>query len=219
MYNIDKFSENIALNLKRELNLDNDKYEVIKYGLHSFFQMAISIILTIILGGIFGIVKEALLIAFTSSILRRSSGGAHASKAMNCTIIGLLVTLIPAKIISIIDKNIIAVTVIGVIIFLFSFVLVYKLAPVDNPNKPIKSEKKIKRLKNDSITTLVFYLVLVIVACILFSINSNKIFLSYALCIYFGTAWQVFTLTKAGHKATNLVDHFLNKIFISGEEK
>lgn len=212
MYSIKGISENIAKNLKDELKLEQEKYEVIEYGLHAFFHMSLSILFIVIFGAIFGVLLESLLISFTIAILRRSSGGAHASTELNCAIIGVIVSVIPSIILANINMDIKNIMLISFFIFLISAYLIYKLAPVDSPNKPIKSEKKIKRLKRGSLITLGIYMMLVIIN-ILFSIKVNAtIFKIYSLCISFGVLWQSFTLTKLGHIVLNLIDSFFTKV-------
>lgn len=214
MYNIEKLSKNIAYNLKDELRLDDEKTEIIEYGLHAFIHMFISILLVVIFGYIFNVMIESLIISFTISIFRRSSGGAHASTSLNCAIIGVFIAVIPSILLSKIMLNSNYVIILGIIIFIASLLITYKLAPVDSPNKPIKKLEKIKRLKKASIITLVIYMLIVIINILLYNLNSNEILLIYSMCIYIGIAWQVFTLTKIGHYIINLVDTFLIK-FIS----
>lgn len=212
MYNIKKISENIAGNLKEELKLEQEKYEIIEYGLHAFFHMAISVLFVVVFGAVFGVLVESLIISITIAALRRSSGGAHASTELNCAIVGVIVSVIPAIIFVNTNINIKNVMLISFVIFLVSYYLNYRLAPVDSPNKPIKSEKKIKRLKRGSLITLGIYMILVIIN-ILLSIKvkfTNS--MVYSLCISFGVLWQSFTLTKLGHIVLNLMDSFFIKI-------
>lgn len=212
MYSIRKISENIAGSLKDELKLEQEKYEVIEYGLFAFINMASSILLVALFGAIFGVFLESLIISFTMAILRKASGGAHASTELNCAIIGVIISVIPAIILTNINMDIKNIMLISFFIFFISAYLIYKLAPVDSPNKPIKSEKKIKRLKRGSLITLGIYMMLVIIN-VLLSIKVNAtIFKIYSLCISFGVLWQSFTLTKSGHIVLNLIDSFFTKV-------
>ena len=218
MDSVKKISANIAIYLKDKLNLEEEKYEVIEYGLHGFFNMIVSVLFIILFGSIFGTLWESVLISFAGAILRKSSGGAHASKELNCIIIGVIVSLIPAIVFVNSDFNIINTIIFISLMFLVSTLLVYKLAPVDSANKPIKSEKKIKRLKKGSLITLGIYMTLVITN-VLLSIKFNyKNLIIYSLCISFGALWQSFTLTKLGHIVLNLLDSFFIKVLGSKEE-
>lgn len=218
--NLELLSKNISINLKRELNLDEDKRSIIEYGIFAFFHMLISILLVAIFGIAFNVMIEALIISFIGAILRKFSGGAHASTSINCAILGVLLSVIPAYIIKNIILNSNYIIIVGALVYIISFIFIYKLAPVDSPNKPIKKEEKIKRLKRGSIIILSIYMIIVILNISIYSMNSFNSLLVYSSCIYVGILWQVFTLTKYGHIIVNKIDSLLIKIlkFMGGKE-
>ena len=199
MMKIEDICKKISNNIAQELNLDDDKRAVINYGIFAFVQMAICIALVIIFGLIFNVVIEALIISFTISILRKSSGGVHASSSGKCAIIGTITSVG----MGIISKHIYVsfglVSVVGSVVFIWSYYIVYKLAPVDSVAKPIKNIEKIKRLKKNSIVILSVYLIIIVINILYFYFIKNSIVLVYSLCIYIGLLWQVFSLTKYGY--------------------
>ncbi|KLE15946.1 accessory gene regulator B family protein [Clostridium sp. C8] len=211
--NLELICKNISINLKNQLNLDEDKASIIEYGLFAFFHMSISILLVAVIGLIFNVMIEALIISFVVAILRKFSGGAHASTALNCAIVGVLISIIPAYITKNLNFNINYIIFTGIPLYIISLIIVYKLAPVDSPNKPIKKQKKIKKLKKGSIILLSIYMIIVAFNVIIYYISKNHIFLVYSACIYIGMLWQVFTLTKYGHILVNIVDSLFIKIF------
>lgn len=215
---IKKISNRVAINLRESLNLDEEKFQVIEYGIHAFIHMMFSILMVIIFGWIFNVLIEALIISFTISLFRKSSGGAHAKTEISCALIGMIVSVIPAILISIYNFEIIIELILIGLFLIISFAITIKLAPIDSPNKPIRSEKKIKRLKRESITTLVIYMILIIINCLLEIAFKEYNGLKYGLCISFGTLWQSITLTKVGHKLFYGFDSFYEKIF-KGEQK
>ena len=218
--NLELLSKNISNNLKNELNLDEDKRSIIEYGIFAFFQMGVSILLVAIVGLIFNVIIEALIISFTGAILRKFSGGAHASTSTNCSIVGIIISVVPAYIMKNISLNSNYIIFTGVLVFIISFALVYKLAPVDSPNKPIKKKEKIKRLKRGSIIILSIYMILVVINLSIYYVTDKNSLLVCSSCIYVGILWQVFTLTKIGHIVVNKIDSLLIKIFklIGGEK-
>lgn len=207
--NLEVLSKTLSSKLQKELQIDDEKKSIIEYGIYAFMQMFISVFLVAIFGYIFDVLIEALIISFVGAILRKYSGGAHASTALNCSIIGVIFTVIPAYIISKYYYNMNWILLIGVIWYIISVISIYKLAPVDSPNKPIKKIEKIKRLKKGSIIITTIYIVIVLFNMILNYITKNNIFLIYSICIYVGGAWQVFTLTECGHKIVKLIDSLL----------
>lgn len=211
--NLELICKNISINLKNQLNLDEDKASIIEYGLFAFFHMSISILLVAVIGLIFNVMIEALIISFVVAILRKFSGGAHASTALNCAIVGVLISVIPAHIVKNLNFNINYIIFIGIPLYIILLIIIYKLAPVDSANKPIKKQEKIKKLKKGSIILLSIYMIIVAFNVIIYYISKNYIFLVYSACIYIGLLWQVFTLTKYGHILVNIIDSLFIKIF------
>lgn len=208
MIKIEDICKKISNNIAQELNFDEDKKAVINYGISSFIQMGICIGLVIIFGVIFNVVFEALIISFTISILRKSSGGVHATSPERCAIIGTINSVGLALISKYINASFSLVILVGSIAFIWSYYIVYKLAPVDSMAKPIKNIEKRNRLKKSSMIILSVYLIIVITEILYFYFMRNSIVLTYSLCIYMGMLWQVFSLTKYGHSIMRKLDKF-----------
>lgn len=208
MSKIEKLSNKISDNMAKELNLDIEKKEIINYGLFAVIQIAFSIILTMIFGLIFNVFLESLIIAFTISILRKSSGGAHAGTPGRCAVLGTIVSVGFGLIAKFIKKDVVMILIIGIMIFLWSFYIVYKLAPVDSVAKPIKNQERRKKLKRSSMMILSVYLVLAIANILYYYYSGNVSVLTYTLCIYMGLVWQIFSLTKSGHLILGNIDAF-----------
>lgn len=212
---MEKLTNNIAGKVAAELKLDNDNKEVISYGMFALMHIALSIILIIIFGLIFHVTIEALIVCFAGAILRKYSGGAHASSPGNCAVIGTIICIGLALLFSAIIAPVITSSVLmllGIGTFGFSYYFIYKLAPVDSAAKPIKSKEKKARMRKGSIFVLSVYIVIVITNVVINIFSRDNRFLVYSLCVYGGVAWQVFTLTKLGHSTVNKIDFFLNNI-------
>lgn len=199
MIRIEQICEKISNNISDELNFDNDKKAVINYGLFAFIQMGFCLILVMIFGELFNVFYEALIISFTSSILRKSSGGVHASSPMKCAIIGTISSVGMALISKYVQIDFRINVLIGIIIFIWSYYILYKLAPVDSITKPIKNINKRKKLKKNSIMILSIYLIIILIHFSFYYFVKNPTLLVFCLCIYMGILWQVFSLTQNGH--------------------
>jgi len=90
--------------------------------------------------------------------------------------------------------------------------MIYRLAPVDSPAKPIKTEKKRQRMKKRCYFFLGICLVITVINMYLFYITMNTNYIIYCLGIYIGIVWQIFTLTKLGYLTLGIVDTFLYKV-------
>lgn len=196
---INNACKNISDYISAELNLSQEKKAVINYGIFALIQMALSIILVIVFGIVFDALFESLIISFSVSILRKSSGGAHADSPEKCAIIGTIMSIILGVLAKKTSIDLFYINVLGVLVFLWAYYWVYKLAPVDSKNKPIKTLKKKTRLKKSSLTILSIYLLIALLFSILSSIFDERSFAIYIICIYYGVIWQVFSLTKIGH--------------------
>ncbi|MFT5871534.1 MAG: accessory gene regulator B [Clostridium sp.] len=212
---MEKISNNIANKVALELSLDDDNREIISYGTFALMQMIVSIMFVFIFGLLFHVAFEALIISFTAAILRKYSGGVHASSPGNCTLIGTIVCVGQAVLISLLINpvvNLELIIILGVVIFIWSYYVIYKLAPVDSASKPIVKMEKRNRMKKGSIILLSLYLIIIVVFIQLYLSSGESKLLIYALCVYSGILWQVFTLTAQGHLLVGKVDTFFNHI-------
>jgi len=210
---MEKLSNSIANKVASELSLDDDKREVIAYGAFALMQMVLSIIFVFLCGLLFHVAFEALIISFTASVLRKYSGGVHSSSPGICNFIGTIVCVGQAVLISLLISplvNLKAVIILGVLISVWSYFIIYKLAPVDSLSKPIVKEEKRKRMKKGSIILLSVYLIITVIFILFYISSGDRKLLFYVLCIYSGILWQAFTLTALGHLLISKVDLFLN---------
>ena len=214
MIDIGELSNKIATKIVMETDGDEERKSVIEYGIFAILQMGVALIFTIIFGMVFNVLIEALIVSFSISILRKCSGGVHATSPTRCTVIGTLICILTPKLVIAININSIYSIILGVISFVISYYIVYKLAPVDSKNKPIKKLERRKKLKRKSINIINIYLIISIVFIIIYHFYNVHNTIIYFECLYLGMLWQVISLTKMGHLAVNKFDYLLNKINI-----
>ena len=212
---IENISKLIAEKVSSELNYDNERKEIIQYGTYALIQTLISIISVFIIGLLFNIALEALIFLFTASILRKYSGGAHSESSNVCTLLGIIISICIGFLVksSFFTKmNFEIIVFIGIVIFVFGYFIVFKFAPVDTKNKPIKTEKKKKRMKKGSLKILTIYLFIEILSIILYYNLGWSLVKSVMLSIILGVAWQCITLTYIGNILLKTIDSFTNKL-------
>lgn len=217
MFNIKKITNRISERICSETGLNNDQKEVVAYGAFAILQILICIALVVIFGIIFNVLIEALIVSFSISILRKYSGGVHASSPGICAVFSTIIAVGQAVIISFLLTPLInfkLVIIFGSLIFVWAYYIVYKLAPVDSLAKPIKTQQKKKRMKKASFLILGIYIVIIIINIIMYLLTHEKSFFTFSLCIYGGTAWQAFTLTNAGNIIFLKIDAFFHKILV-----
>lgn len=212
MSNIEKLSEAVAFRISQNINNeDKDKEEVLAYGAFVLIQTMLTISFITLFGIIFNVLIEVLIISFVASILKKSSGGAHASSPMSCAIISVIIFggfgLIVNNLIVHFDYIYVILSVF--VSFVFTYFIMLKFCPVETVTKPIRSDNKRKRLRKTSLRS-VHILLIISVLCIPFSIYFNRtLFYTIILCISLGVAWQSITMVSLGHIIIDGIDKVL----------
>ena len=212
MSNIEKFSEDIATKILKILNIDDkDKVEVLAYGAFVLFQTILITIMVAIFGVVFNVLIESMVILFIASLLRKSSGGAHATSPMNCAIISVIIFGALALIVKHYFMKVdLLYIVIGMIIsFIVTCYIIYKYSPVETPNKPLRNENTRKRLKKLSIKKVISLFVINIILMFTYLYSKQTTFITIAVCISTGVAWQSITMVSLGHKIIDGLDKVL----------
>lgn len=207
----EKMAFEIGNNAKVFLNADEDKEQIIIYGAICLFQIMYAILWVIIAGLIFGVLYEALIFSIIVSILRKYSGGAHASSSSRCIIISTIVAVAVGILINnIFYKFSITTTMLICIAFMaFAFIIVAKNAPVDSIKKPITSIEMKKQFKKKSSIVIFLFSSIIIILFMLCIKYSELYYIKVIESISFGVLWQAITLTKRGMNFINKVDFVL----------
>jgi accessory gene regulator B len=214
---IERMSFKIGENAKSFLKVDEDKEQIIVYGAINLFQIIFAVLWVVIAGLLLGVLYEALLFSITVSILRKYSGGAHASSPSRCNIIGTILAVTAG--ISI-DKifyklSMITVILVSIICIAFSFIIVVRNAPVDSIKKPITNIELKKQFKKKSIIVILIFSLIIIILCTLSKKHLELYYIKFIESISLGVLWQTSTLTKNGISFLNKVD-FVFKYIIEG---
>lgn len=210
---MERLARKLANNIAFSLGFDAEKEAVVAYGLSALIQTIVTVLLVLISGLIIGAPVEAMIICFSVSVFRKYSGGAHAGSAGLCTAVSAVYCTAAALICRRLLLNIYNLYLMLaaiVIIYLLSAFAVFKRAPIDSPNKPIRTEKKKRKMRKGSFIVLTVYFLLSM-GLLLLGLK-YKILNSFGISLLFGIAWQIFTLTDPGA----LFLHKLEKI-IRGE--
>ena len=90
---IDKVCARLSNKIGRELQVSENEKAVIHYGLFAIIHTSISIAAIVLAGSLLGVLIPALILSVTTVILRKYSGGAHASSPESCAIIGVIISV------------------------------------------------------------------------------------------------------------------------------
>jgi accessory gene regulator B len=198
MYLCEKLAVRLAKHSKHVLNVNEEKQQIIKYGAINLFQNLFAIFWIILFGLIFNVLYEALIFSLVVSILRKYSGGVHASSPTSCIFIGTTLSILCGLAVDRLLYSIPINIIIPMSIFssLFSFIIVYRKAPVDSIKKPISNVTMKKKFKINSILTIIFMSIVITILFVLNAIHSKNFYIKTIECISLGLVWQSLTLTK-----------------------
>lgn len=208
---IESIAANVGKKTRSILDFDDDTEEIVIYGAINLIQTTVSFLLAIAIGFIFDVIYESLAFTITVSMLKKYSGGAHASTPGRCLFIGSTISVSFSLLINkiLFKQNIWRITVIGILCIGISLYIIIKKAPVDSENKPITSNKMRQRLKLDSIATILIYSIGMVIVLLIFKISANLVYIKIFECVGLGTLWQSFTLTKTAIKFLHKIDSLL----------
>ena len=195
---MERFVRAWAAKIARTLGFDVEKEAVMAYGLLAITQITVTLALVLALGFAVGAPVEVLIVCLSVSILRKYSGGVHADSIEFCTVFSVvyctLTAVLAQRLATLYHPALLLAATL--VTYLAAFAIVRRYAPVDSPNKPIRSEAKIRRMRRDSLMVTGGYLALQLL-CYFLS-PSAPIFQSYGISLLLGVSWQAFTLTPLG---------------------
>ena len=144
---------------KKYPKYDNDKLEVIAYGLESLYIMFTKTIVISSLALLVGVFKEMLIILVLYNIIRTTAFGMHARESWQCYVISITLFIGGALLFKYIDINFYVKFAIGAISYIF--LVIY--APADTYKRPLVNAKKRKIYKIITMINSSIYLVLIFI--------------------------------------------------------
>lgn len=215
----EKIAVKIGSNAKLVLNADEDKGQIIIYGAINLLQIIFSILWVTIFGLILGVFFEALLFSITTGMLRKYSGGIHASSPNRCIILGTIITCTSGVFIHYLLYKLSMPTVmwISTAFIIFALIVIIKKAPVDSVKKPIANIELKKEFRNKAIIVILFLTLIIFILFVLSIKYSGLYCIRLIEAISFGVFWQTVTLTQVGIGLIEKVDYALKYIMEGGK--
>lgn len=191
-----------AAYLRKRLDLTETEAEVLRYGMQIVAYTVSSLGSIALAGWLAGALPSTLGVAFSAAALRAFSGGAHSRSPLTCNLLGAAMTSLLGKAAQTTVSFLAPPVLLPVLLaaFIPAAIAVWRLAPVDSPAKPITSLARRHKLRRLSLAAL-------------FVLTTGQLVLLHgwpalALAVGFGTWWQAFTLTAAGHRFATVLDNF-----------
>ena len=215
MYLTEKLAVSLGKKAKILLDLNEDSEQIVIYGAINLLQTILSILWIVIAGFILGVLYEALIFSTSASILRKYSGGVHASSPNLCIVFGTTLASIVGLIINkLLYKISFTVTLtISTFFIIASFTIIILKAPVDSTKKPITNLDMKKKFRKNSIITLIAFSATIIILSVIYKVTSQLYYLKIIQSIILGILWQSITLTKTGITIFKKIDFIFSKIY------
>lgn len=191
---IDKICLFLTNRIRKEMpDIDDEKAEVINYGLQNLIGEIPKTFLVLIIAYLLGIWKETLITFLVLIPYKNVSGGFHLKTHFGC-IAGTTIFYcgIPALAKIVILSDILKYVMIASV-WLFGIIMIKLYAPADTENVPILRKKD--RQKQQMLSYLIFSIGLLIAGIIKDNMISNIIIFGYFL--------QTLTITKLAYRLTN----------------
>ncbi len=190
---IDKICTFLTKRIRKEMpEIDDERAEVINYGLQNIVGEIPKILLLFIIATVLGMLKEVLFMFIVLTPYRGASGGFHLKTHLGC-ILGTTAFYCGIVFLSqhIVLENITKYILIG-IIWIFGMIMIKLYAPADTENVPILSKKD--RKKKKTIAYITFSIGLIVAFFIQNNVISN--------ILIFGNLLQTLTITKFAYRLT-----------------
>lgn len=190
---IDKFCEYITNKIRKEIpDMDDERAEVIKYGIQLIVGEIPKVFSVFIIGAILGLWWQTLIAFWILLPYKYASGGFHLKSHIGCFIGTNLIYCGNAYLSTVINLNIYAKITLIALNLIIGIIMITKYAPADTINLPIltKKERKMKRILS--------YIFLTINMAIAIVVPNNTI----SNILIFGTLIQTFSITRLAYKLT-----------------
>lgn len=155
-----KFIDNSIKRIKKKYpEYDEDKIEVIAYGLEALYVLISKTLVIFLIALVFGVLKEVFLIFISYGLLRTTAFGMHAKKSSHCYAISIILFIGMGILCKYVDLNL----YVKLIITGLSFITMVIYAPADTYKRPLLSAKKRKIYKIITIINSLIYITLIII--------------------------------------------------------
>ncbi|MBO5383677.1 MAG: accessory gene regulator B family protein [Ruminococcus sp.] len=138
---------NISLFLCRNNIISEQDLEIYQYGFETIISTVLGFMITLLIGFILDMQLLSVLYYVIFVFLRQLTGGYHADTYLKCNTIFAIITFITlgiTKLLHIIGKYSL---IFLMILTIFSLLIIWRYAPVENPNKPLDSEQIMRNHK------------------------------------------------------------------------
>lgn len=159
-------------------NFDEERLEVIRYGIEILLLKVLFFIASMLLGVLLLSFWECLLFTLSFSAIRSLAGGYHADTRMKCFIQSMCMLMAVLVILKLIQRNLFSCEIV-LCLSIIAAVIIGLISPIDTENKRLTNEeRKILKIKSRSV------LIIETVICVsTYLLNYGKVAYSIMLAL------------------------------------
>ncbi len=154
---INKLSSLISSKFVEHNIISKSVKDVYRYGIEITISSIIGFVITCLIGLLFRMLMQTMLFYVIFILLRSMTGGYHAKTYLKCNFIFSIITLFIVTFSKAAYEMQISFGILT-LLFLPSIAIFIWIAPVENLNKPIKSEKRVYWKSISIVTSVLLYL-------------------------------------------------------------
>lgn len=158
----EKLLETVWKEMKTAGNIQETDREIYLFGFYQGLIFLLNLVTALLTGIILNMFLESVLFLILFIPLRVFAGGYHAKTQLRCYVMSTVTTAIILCLISFLQKN---MGVGAFTLYIISACIIWKLAPVQDKNKPLDLNEQIKYRKN---VRKLLILISCIVGCLFF---------------------------------------------------
>lgn len=123
--------------------IDEEQRELFIYGLRNAVHIAANMLLTIIIGFIFGCLEYAVIFTIAFLMLRIYTGGYHSTGRLRCYVESCILIIGNAYFVKYIELSEWSIRFLILSCFCAALVPVWRWSPISNSNRPLADEEKL----------------------------------------------------------------------------
>ncbi|WIF95283.1 accessory gene regulator ArgB-like protein [Caminicella sporogenes] len=194
---IKKLADNIAYYISRELGYDDEKSEILSYGLEIFLGTTIKLLSISIFAYFLNTFETTMIVLISFIIFRRIIGGTHCNTYNKCYFLSIFLILMLGILGNIVklsqESNYIAI----LSVYIFAVVSSVLWVPAGTEKKMIRNKNLRKKIKIKTILLLSIWLGVV------FYLSKNSLYYSYIFSSLLGVVFAFLFTTPLGYRLIN----------------
>lgn len=116
-----------------------EERELIQFGLESAVELSVAVLTTVIIGTFLDLLLECILFLATFGAIRSYTGGFHCKSAVTCYLASCSIITLTLLVIKYLTEYLVVKTCIALLVV--AFPIIWKLAPLETPTKPLDDEE------------------------------------------------------------------------------